>query len=310
MDGSPPTEPDAIARALGVTFPELAPLSVRGILGSGFNSIAVETNGGLVFRIAKTPGSAERYAREQRLLPVLREHLPIAVPEPRWFVESSPALPHGAMGYPKIEGRPLWPSDLDEHNIGPLAGQVAGVLLALHRIPLAEVEHLGLASHDERPAGYRALRAETMPAIRERMSADEVERIERWWESFLSEERMTRFEPVVAHGDFWFENMIVDDGATQLVGVVDWEHAALADPALDFSTVLHLGVDFLARTLGAYRVEGGRFDAEDMYRMGRLWELRHFYGVLYSVRFQDREEMGDSIRKIREGPLFDTPGAP
>ena len=39
--------------------------------------------------------------------------------------------------------------------------------------------------------------------------------------------------------------------------------------------------------------------------MRRLWELRHFYGVLFSVRFDDEEEMEDSIRKLRAGPIFD-----
>ena len=107
MSLQPPTQPDEIARALSATFPELGQVAVQGVLGSGFNSIAVETGGGLVFRIAKTEGTAQRFARERRLMPVLRAHLPVAVPDPRWLVERSEAFPFGVAGYPKLAGRIL-----------------------------------------------------------------------------------------------------------------------------------------------------------------------------------------------------------
>ncbi len=86
---------------------------------------------------------------------------------------------------------------------------------------------------------------------------------------------------------------------------MDWEHAAIADPALDFSTLLHLGEEFTALVIESYRTGGGAFGHGEVYRMRRLWEVRKFYGVLFGVRFHDEAELSDSIRKLREGPIFD-----
>jgi aminoglycoside phosphotransferase (APT) family kinase protein len=305
VDAGPPTDPVEIARALSETFPELGRVAVRSVLGRGFNSVAVETDGGLVLRIARTEGTAERFARERRLMPVLRAHLPVAVPDPRWLVERSERFPFGVAGYPKLAGRVLMPDMLDG-NRQALAGSVGETLLALQRIPLSEVDGAGLPTPADRPADYRSLEEETRPALRERLSAREFAHVERWWASFFADERMERYGPVLVHGDFWFANMLVDDGATRLTGVVDWEHAALGDPALDFSTLLHLGAAFTEQTIEAFREAGGAFDDEAAYRMRRLWELREFYGILYSVRFRDDEEMEDSIRKLRAGPVFDS----
>ena len=298
----PPSTPEAIERALNEAFTELAPLRVTGILGSGFNSIAVETDRGVVFRVAKTPGTAERYAREACLLPVIRPHLPVAVPEPRWLVERSAAFPHGVSGYEKLPGRVLSPEILPQDS-STLAAQVADALLALHRVPLNELAPCRMPQPEHRPAHYRRLRRETTPALRSRLGSDEFARLERWWEAFLADERMSQFEPVLAHGDFWYENMLVDDSVEKLVGIVDWEDAAVADPMLDFA--LHLGPDFRAQVIVAYRRAGGTFGAEEEHRMRRLWELREFEGVHFGVRFQDQRELADSTQKLRAGPIFD-----
>ena len=305
MAGHPPTDAAGIGRALSETFADLGEVAVTRILGSGFNSIAVETDAGAVFRIAKTEGTAERFAKEQRILPLLQSRLPVAVPEPRWFTERSARFPFGVMGYPMLVGQSLLPELLRPDTAPILAAQVADVLLALHRPPAATVAALALPGPAERPAHFRTLRNETLPALSERLRQTEFQRIERWWDSFLSDDRLTQFEPAVSHGDFWFANMLVDGAGSRLVAIVDWEHAAVGDPALDFSTLLHLGEDFTAGVIAAYRQAGGVFGEDDAYRMRRLWELRHFYGVLFSVRFNDEREMEDSIRKLRAGPIFD-----
>ncbi len=305
MTAFSPTDPDAVGRALSESFPELAPLHVTRVLGAGFNSIAVETDKGLVFRIAKTQGTAERYARERLVLTTLRPRLPVATPEPKWFLYQSSLFPFGVTGYSKLAGDVLTPQLLSIRNVSGLAAQTAEVLLALQRVPLDEIARLGLASHEDRPAHYRSLRQQTSPALGIHTSPAEFARIERWWDSFLADERMLQFTPVLAHGDLWFGNMIVDGTAERLTGIVDWEHAAIADPTLDFSTLLHLGEAFTARVVEAFRAGDGAFGDGEAYRMRRLWELREFYGVLFGIRFHDEAELADSVQKLRAGPIFD-----
>jgi aminoglycoside 2''-phosphotransferase len=294
-----------IAARLSRTFPDLGPVEIERELGTGFNSMAVQTTNGLVFRIARAPGVAERYVLERRVLPVIRDRLPVAIPEPRWVVERSEGFPFGVSGYPMLPGPPLTKETFDKRNAQPLAFDVAALLLAMHSIPREALAPLDVPGPEPRVGHYRMLRSETAPALRERLSPAEYERIDAWWESFLNDPRVHDFEPRLSHGDLWYENMLVDDGATRFTGVVDWEHVSLMDPVLDFSTQLHLGERFLALVIDAYHAAGGTFDDNDRYRMRRLWELREFYGVLYCVRFpDDEEEMEDSIRKLRAGPLF------
>ena len=305
---APPADPATIARGITEAFPELGDITVTKTLGIGFNSIAVETDGGLVFRIARTEGTATRFAMETRLLPILRTRLPVAVPEPKWFAPQTNRFPLGVIGYPKIEGRTLQPVLLQEGQ--RLAEQVAKVLVALHGLPPSEVAEVRLPQPQELSANYRSLARETLPVLKERMTPLEFERLDRWWAAFLKDERMTQFEPVLTHGDFWYENIIVDESARHVVRIVDWEHAAIGDRSQDFATLLHLCRNFVAETLRAYRKHGGPFNDDDHYRMERLWELRDFYGVLYGIRFDDGEELVDSIRKLREGPVLTASDAP
>lgn len=299
-----PSDHATIARGLSATFPELGGVSVTQTLGVGFNSIAVETDSGLVFRVARTPGTAAGFAKEQRLLPRLSGVLPVAVPDPQWFAAETEHFPYGVIGYPKIEGRTLHPSLLKTNRQIGLAGQIANLLEALHGLPLGDVARLDLPGPVHFPIKYRTVAKETLPVLRQRMTSKEVDCIDRWWDAFLADERMTLFEPALTHGDFWFENMVVDQDASRLTGVVDWEHAAIGDRAQDFATLLHLGEDFTTAVIESYRSVGGRFDEDTQYRMRRLWELREFYGVLYGVRFHDEEELLDSIQKLRAGPLL------
>lgn len=301
---APPTDHATIASGLTEAFPELGDVGVAKTLGIGFNSIAVETDGGLVFRVARTEGTAARFAMETRLLPILSTSLPVAVPDPRWFAPRTDDFPLGVIGYPKIAGRTLQPGLLGAVYLPELADQAARMLVALHGVPQSEVADIGLPPPEEMSANYRTLARETLLVLRDRLAPLEFERIDKWWTAFLADERMTQFEPALTHGDFWFENIIVDEHATHVLGIVDWEHAAIGDRAQDLATLLHLGQDFTAETLRAYREQGGLFNENDHYRMQRLWELRDFYGVLYGIRFNDEEELLDSIRKLREGPVL------
>jgi aminoglycoside phosphotransferase (APT) family kinase protein len=294
-----------LATQLSRTFPDLGPVEIERVLGTGFNSMAVQTTSGLVFRIARASHVSQGYQLEQRVLPINAPLLPVAVPEPRWVVERSNDFPFGVSGYPMLPGPPLTEETFDEGDAESLASDVAALLLAMHRIPAKVLTPLDLPGPEPRVEHYHMLRAETSPLLRERLNVNEYERIDAWWESFLNDPRAHSFEPKLSHGDLWYENMLVDDEARGFTGVVDWEHVSLMDPALDFSTQLHLGERFLALVIDAYRAFGGTFDENDEYRMRRLWELREFYGVLYCVRFpDDEEEMEDSIRKLRAGAVL------
>lgn len=303
--GKPNVDLAEIAAGLSETFADLAPVRTVKVLGYGFNSIAVQTDDDLVFRVARTAGTAQRFARERDILHVIRMRLRVAVPEPRWFAASSPHFPLGVSGYRKIEGQTLSPALLREDNVDKLAQDLGGVLAALHRMPVDSLAATSRTASDDMLTTYRAVREETSPALRERLSKTEYKRVDGWWQAFLSDERLMNHQSAPVHNDFWYENFLVDARAERLTAVLDWEFCDIGDPAVDFATLLHLGHDFTERVVAAYRSAGCVFEEPDRHRASRLWELREFYGVLYSVRFADEDELLDALRKLRAGPLFD-----
>jgi len=295
---------DIIGSNLSATFPQLSNIEPLHVLGVGFRSIVVETNNSIVFRIGKNQGAANGYAKEARLLPYLRSRVPVAVPNPQWYAGSSDRFPFGVMGYRALPGAPLQPAHLAGTDLSRLASGIAAFLLALHRIPVDEALALGLAGPADRMAELEALRDDILPPLRATLPSQDYDAVRQWWDRFLGDKTMRQYTPVLQHGDFWYENMLVDKASVSLVGVIDVEHAAVGDPAQDFATQLHLGVNVADRIVDAYHRLGGTLDAAFGYRIQQLWELRAFDGLGFAVRHSDAAEFEDAVRKLRGGPIL------
>jgi aminoglycoside phosphotransferase (APT) family kinase protein len=293
-----------IERRLAERFPELevAPLQH---LETGFGSIVVETADGVIFRVARHEWAARGHAREAKLLPVVRRDMPVAVPQPRWYVEpGTPGIRYGAIGYRRLPGTPLSPERVDELGRETVASELAAFLVALHRFPPEVAEELGLSSADRDVGVLRAFRDAVLPSLEKTLARDEYRIVRRWWDRLLADPEIRRFTPTLRHGDLWYDHLLVDDLSGRLLGVVDWEAAALGDPARDFAAQFHLGADFAEATLAAYERQGGQVDDGLRHRIRRQWELREFAGIRAAVELNDEEEFVDAIRKLRAGPLL------
>jgi aminoglycoside 2''-phosphotransferase len=276
-------EPDLGAR-LQRRLPELSVEPLR-LLDVGFGSTVVATADGAILRIARHRRAAEGHARELELLPQLAGRLTVSVPQPRWRIEPDAEFPHGAIGYRKLPGEPMTAGD----GTRQLAEDVARFLRSLHG--LRDVT----ATRQELDLG--ALRDATMPVLEPALSAAELATVIRWWDDVLADEDMRSFEPALRHGDFWYENLLVEDG--RLGGVLDWGGAGCADPAEDFATLRHLGDAFTEAVFDAY----GADDALRR-RERRHWQLRELYGIAMALELEDDEELADGIGKLRRGAIF------
>lgn len=300
-------EPDlaALAAALENAFPDLPGLAPLSILGEGFSSQVVETPGGIVFRIPRTPEAGARYAREAQLLPLLRPYLPVAIPEPRWFLSACEAFPHGVIGYPKLTGRSLDFADLREPSLLPVyTAQIAALLLALHRIPAAL-----LPLHDHWPVQVQVWQRQVdtvLPILQDRLREEEYRCVVAWWGEFLADKTLRDYIPALVHGDFWFGNLLAEDG--RITGLVDFENLALGDPAVDFAPLLYLGEDFYRQVLAAYLQQGGAVDPVFEHRLRAMWAVREFSGLEYAIRYDDPAELEDSLLKLRRGPILSPAG--
>jgi aminoglycoside 2''-phosphotransferase len=301
------TVPDLnhLARPLRQVFPDLPAVEPLTVLGSGFSSLAVETAGGLVFRIARTPAAGLRYVEEYRILPLLQPHVPVTIPLPEWYLPASADFPFGLIGYRKLPGVPLDPAAITaQAQARDLAAQIGALILALHRLPVAQ---LALTDDFERRhAEWSAQRDTALPALRAAMTTDEYQAIARWWDTFLVDDRMRDYQPAFQHGDLWFGNLLVEGG--RITGLVDFENAGLGDPALDFVPGLYLGAAFLGWMLDAYRARGGVTHRGFQHRLRQLFALREFSGAAYAVEHDAAAEWADSLAKLRRGPLLSPAG--
>lgn len=99
--------------------------------------------------------------------------------------------------------------------------QMADTLARIHRLPIDEITFLSrqeeyIAAWLSRPAGAMGLEAKGRSALQGAWP----------WAQ--------RNQPVLLHGDYWPGNILWQDG--RLVGIIDWEDAALGDPLADLAS--------------------------------------------------------------------------
>jgi aminoglycoside 2''-phosphotransferase len=296
----PTASPDlaAISAGLRTSFPALERGTPLRLLGVGFGSVVVETPCGQVFRIARNRAAAEGHRREEKLLPALRQRVALPIPDPRWYAAPSAALPYGAIGYAKLPGVPLTPAALASGASAGIVVALAHCLADLHRFPVADALAIGVPDDDARWAAIEESRDQSLPPLRQVLTAQEYERVAFWWDSFLLDERMRVYAPALCHGDLWYENILVDDAARRIIGIIDFENVSIGDPAQDFATLRYLGERFSAAVLAEYQSTGGAVDPGFRYRIRRLWEMRE------ACVPDDPAELDDQVRKLRAGPIL------
>ena len=126
---------DALADAIEAIAPELRLPRPVELLGTGVRSTVMRDSSGQVYRVGRTPSVVNGYLHEVNLLPLIRNHLPVAIPEPRLLVRPSEQFPGGVMTYRGLPGHPISTDDANGENWRQLASELGGFLTALHQIP-------------------------------------------------------------------------------------------------------------------------------------------------------------------------------
>jgi aminoglycoside phosphotransferase (APT) family kinase protein len=290
---------EEVAAKLRARFPDAGEIEPCSLLGSGFGSVVVETAGGIVFRIARIPRVHEAFERQRDALHVLAPLLPAAVPQPKWLTGPCAEFKHGAIGYEKVPGWLLteelfYAADADE-----FARELAAFLVALHAVPAPSLPMFRTFTPDVRMERETAVRDDVLPVLRDLLTSEEFVRAEQWWRNYLSEPVVFAYEPVPTHGDFWWGNMLVDESGSRLLGVLDWELAAIGDPGRDFGGLAYLGMSFMERVIDAYEKVIPSVDPGLRKRSHLLWQVREFYGVRYAALYPQFREMDDALVKVR-----------
>ena len=223
---------DAAVEAIRPYLPKHDRAEGPDLLDVGFASVVVRF-GGSVVRIARNDDAARGHAREVGTLATLVGKLPVAVAAPSRRIGRSPSLPHGAVLQPYLPGAVMAWNDAVEHP--GLIDDIAELLTVLHRIdpsdfpegslwaldPLHELGELEAATSDHLHARLAPAERTTLDHLMTQARAD-----------------LSGREHVVCHADAWYGNLLVDGG--RVTGLLDLEHACVADPALDLAAQTYL----------------------------------------------------------------------
>lgn len=256
-------------------------------LADGFSSVVFAVGDVFVVRVVTDAVAAVRATATVRLLREVAPHLPVPVPRSVAELAASESLPYGAQVFRRLPGRTL--STADDRDA--LAEQLAGFLTRLHTLhgPYRDAGVNSAASVDV------ALARDTVPALADRLSAEDLADLNAWRTRFL--DWWQRAEKVPVHGDLWHENLLAD--TDRLTGVLDWEAARFAPRAVDLCGLSYLGDDFADLVTRRYAAAVDR-DPTELAGQARLCRVaRELEGVAWSLREDDVDELADSLDKLR-----------
>lgn len=246
----------ALAKKHGI---ELKPLSVK-INESGLDFLAVfarSTDGASwVIRVPRRPDVVESAAYEKKVLDLIIDRLPVAVPN--WQVHT-PEL----IAYRLLDGLPMgtinhetmsydWyldPQSIPEQFVQSLAE----AMVALHTIDHSAARNAGIRV--QQPEEVRRALAVKMDEIKRVFGVSRA--LWERWKSWLADDACWPNHSVLVHGDLHPGHILVDPDGT-VTGLLDWTEAEVADPATDFTAYcLIFGESGLAELLERYEKAGG-----------------------------------------------------
>jgi aminoglycoside phosphotransferase (APT) family kinase protein len=197
------------------------------------------------------PEGVERMGRERALLDLIGQRVSFAVP----LVEH--VSPDGRLqirrmvaGVTSFGGRGRERA-LASSRAGPLfAGELGRALAELHvSVSPAEAEALGVPMRDPAPRAVKDLRER----LSGRLPEQAVNAVLTAWEIDYQPEAAG----VLTHGDLWAGNLAIDPDTGGLVGMFDFEDAAIADRHIDFFALHSFGDEFAEQVLDAYAKASG-----------------------------------------------------
>lgn len=187
--------------------------------------------------------SAHDVAREFRIIKALWG-TPVPVPEPVLFVDDPDVIgtPFYLMG--RLDGVVHMDADLADVEVGrrrDLYLAHARLMAGLHTL---DPEQIGLGDF-VRPGSFIQRQARRWCDVWDDDRAGDIARVR----DFLVTNLPADEGRSLVHGDLKFNNVIVDVAAEHILGVLDWELAAVGDPLLD---IAHMWAATWATTPGEY----------------------------------------------------------
>jgi aminoglycoside phosphotransferase (APT) family kinase protein len=218
-------------RMVATQFPEWADLEVTPVPSSGVDNISFRLGDDKLLRMPRFARWIGQVTREQRWLPELAPHLPLAVPTPLGRGRPGEGYPFPWSVYGWIEGTTA--DRLTDYR--QAAVDLADFLSALRETDAADGPppewsngFRGVDLHDDRDSPIVASRMRERIAVLDGFF--DVDAVTEVWQAGL-DAPVWDGSPVWVHGDPVAANMVARDG--RLAAVIDFGTLAVGDPACD-----------------------------------------------------------------------------
>jgi len=285
-------------RIVEACFPQISVHSFKAVL-DGWDSFVLEVNDEFIFRFPRRPETEAQYRKETGLLFALKDALPVLVPNFEFVWRGESGYDKYFVGYRKINGIQLSIDHFSPEQLEMLARQLAQTLSALHRFPVQRAAQLGVPGGDLAHwwRHYREL-YDWVQAQARSLLDPEWDRVVALWEAFLAQEDHSRFQPVLVHKDLAAEHILCDPAAGTCAGIIDWGDAAIGDPAIDFTGLLHdCGEDFARLVLAAYE---GEVNATLWQRTVFYSKIIPFYTIQYGLMTGQQVYLDDGLSALQK----------
>ncbi|MDY2156517.1 Mph(A) family macrolide 2'-phosphotransferase [Klebsiella pneumoniae] len=233
------------------------PLTVNE-LGLDYRIVIATVDDGRRVVVLRIPRRAEVSAKvepEARVLAMLKNRLPFAVPD--WRVANAELV-----AYPMLEDSTamvIQPGSSTPDWVVPQDSEVfaesfATALAALHAVPISAAVDAGMLIRT--PTQARQKVADDVDRVRREFVVND-KRLHRW-QRWLDDDSSWPDFSVVVHGDLYVGHVLIDN-TERVSGMIDWSEARVDDPAIDMAAHLMVfGEEGLAKLLLTYEAAGGR----------------------------------------------------
>ena len=271
--------PHLIRNLLADQFPQWAELAIRPVDRDGWDNLTVRLGDHLSVRFPRGEDYAAQVEKEQRWLPVLRDQLPVAIPNPVGKGEPGRGFPRAWSIYEWLPGQSATTDQVADRV--RFAEDLGAFLTALYRVDAtggpAAGWHCFYRGAD--PGHWDESARAAITAVSDLIDARAATKL---WEAALASTWTA--PPVWFHGDVTPANLLVRDG--HLSAVIDFGTCGVGDPACDLVIAWSF---FEGESRAAFRRAVG-FD-DDTWARARGWMLWKAAVTLREVRDETPDDI-------------------
>jgi aminoglycoside phosphotransferase (APT) family kinase protein len=227
---------DEARKLVRTQFPEIR-ADRLDLLGIGWDNTAYLVDGMYVFRFPRREIAVPLLRTESGALRHLAKHLPVTVPNPRFFAEPTADYQWPFAGYELLPGETACRANLSVDERMQLVEPLARFLKALHAVAPEDARRWGLRDDPLQKCDPE----KRLPQLQERI--EQIARLKLYQNieklfTILKDCSALRAPPATTtvHGDLYARHLLIDEQRC-FAGVIDWGDVHIGSPATDLSIV-------------------------------------------------------------------------